>query len=431
MARQRKRQERILRTALLVQQPGSLRLDVHDVLLSTKRSIRPGGASVGTIPSTTSPSSFRWELGDGTVVTEHSMTVALPDGARFAATLGSPVFWDPADPSQGPEGAWLNSSWLKSHWFVHSTASTVQWSLTTAGGRTRSGSGLAHFEKNWGATFPSRWVWAQGIDPATGTSFVLAGGDNPIVPLMPGGAWMLGVRSALGAWNYATARGGQELGVWHDGCRGTITLRADSPEGLVEMSVAALGESFSSIKAPRAGGFLPLSEMSFRGDAVLRLTPRRDGEDDVVNTFSLPSSALEFGGSWRCATDEHVTGGLPPPGDDNAEIRPAVARLDNAPFLQRLCLVRSGGRLEEPPELGTDARQIRGPHDSRQHQSGPRRDIFLIVELRQRDGSVASLDGGDGAVGVEVHGVLVPGSGDFPASRPSFTGDPSKIWSRP
>ena len=181
--------------------------------------------------------------------------------------------------------------------------------MTTAGGRTQSGSGLAHVEKNWGATFPSRWVWAQGIDPATGTSFVLAGGDNPIVPLMPGGAWMLGVRSPLGAWDYATARGGQELGVWHDGCRGTITLRADSPEGLVEMSVAAPRESFSSIKAPRASGFLPLSEMSFRGDAVLRITPRRNGEADETGeatTFTIPASALEFGGTWRCATDKET-----------------------------------------------------------------------------------------------------------------------------
>jgi hypothetical protein len=61
------------------------------------------------------------------------MTIALPDGARFAATLGAPVFWNPADPSEGPEGAWLNSSWLKGHWFISSTASTVQWSLTSAG----------------------------------------------------------------------------------------------------------------------------------------------------------------------------------------------------------------------------------------------------------------------------------------------------------
>jgi hypothetical protein len=290
--------------ALLVQQPEALRLEVHDAVVTTRPAIRHGGAPDGTSPAPASPSTFRWELTEGTAVTEHSMTIALPDGSRFAATLGSPVFWNPADPSQGPEGVWLNSSRLKSHWFVHSTASTVQWSLTSAGGRTQSGSGLAHFEKNWGASFPSRWVWAQGIDPLTGTSFVLAGGDNPIVPLMPGGAWMLGVRSPLGAWDYATARGGQELGVWHDGCRGTITLRADSPEGLVEITVAASRESFGSIKAPRAGGFLPLSEMSFRGDAVLRITPRRHGEAGEATTFTIPASALEFGGSWRCATDK-------------------------------------------------------------------------------------------------------------------------------
>ena len=295
--------------ALFVQQPGALRLDVHDAIVSTPPMIRHDGASNGNTPDPGSPSAFRWELAEGTVVTERSMEIALPDGTRFAATLGAPVFWNPADPSQGPEGAWLNSSWLKSHWFVHSTASTVRWSLTPAGGRTQTGSGLAHFEKNWGASFPSRWVWAQGIDPLTGASFVLAGGDNPIVPFMPRGAWMLGVHSPSGAWSYATARGGQELNVWHDGCRGTIELRADSPEGLVEITLVAPRESFASIKAPRASGFLPLSEMSFRGDAVLRMTPRRDGEADETGeatTFTIPASALEFGGTWRCATGKEA-----------------------------------------------------------------------------------------------------------------------------
>ena len=216
--------------ALFVQQPEASRLDVHDAVLTTRPSIVPS-APRRRAPDPSSPAAFRWELGDDNVVTERSMTIALPDGARFAATLGAPVFWNPADPSEGPEGAWLNSPRLEGHWFVYSTASTVQWSLTSADGRAQSGTGLAHFEKNWGASFPRRWIWAQGIDPRTGTSFVLAGGDNPLVPGMPGGAWMLGVRSPLGAWDYATARGGQELSVWPDGCRGTVTVPRRRPRG--------------------------------------------------------------------------------------------------------------------------------------------------------------------------------------------------------
>ena len=42
------------------------------------------------------------------------------------------------------------------------------------------------------------------------------------------------------------------------------------------------------------------------GDAVLRITPRRDGEAGEATTFTIPASALEFGGSWRCATDKET-----------------------------------------------------------------------------------------------------------------------------
>jgi hypothetical protein len=301
--------------AVFVQQPGALRLEVHDAVSPVRPSVRPVGALGGAAPDPSAPAAFRWALDDDNVVTGRSMSIALPDGARFAATLGEPVFWNPADPSEGPEGAWLNSSRLDGHWFVHSTASTVQWSLTSADGRAQAGIGLAHFEKNWGASFPRRWVWAQGIDPRTGTSFVLAGGDNPLLPGLPGGAWMLGVRSPLGAWSYATARGGLELSAWPDGCRGTVTFRADGPEGLAEIAVVAPRDSFSPIKAPQTGGFAPLSEMSFRGDAVLRLTARHQGGEGATSIFTIPSSALEFGGSWRCATGGQAAAGFPPPSD--------------------------------------------------------------------------------------------------------------------
>lgn len=296
--------------AVFVQRSRAQRLEVSDAVLSARPVTSSGGAPAsapdGGNPDSAPPATFRWELGEDTIVTERSMTIALPDGVRFTATLGPPVLWNRADPAAGPEGAWLNSPRLKSHWFVHSTASPVQWTLTDADGREQTGRGLAHFEKNWGASFPRRWIWAQGIDPQTGTGFVLAGGDNPLVPGLPGGAWMLGVRSPLGDWNYATARTAQELNVWPDPCRATVTVRADSPEGHVELSVAAPRDSFGTLKAPRAGGFQPLSEMSFRGDAEMSLTSGGSGEEGATSTFTLSASALEFGGSWRCATGVQI-----------------------------------------------------------------------------------------------------------------------------
>jgi hypothetical protein len=289
--------------ALFVQPPGGTTLEVHDAVGAVAPTVGAGGVAADPAAA----AEFRWSLGEAAVVSEREISLALPDGVRFSAALGAPSPWNPADPSEGPEGGWLDSPRLDGHWFVSSTASTVTWSLLYPDGRTLTGGGLAHFEKNWGASFPRRWAWAQGVDPQTGVSFVLAGGDNPLLPWLPGGAWILGVRGPLGAWNFATGQGGQEMGVWPDGCARTIAFRAESAVGRVDLSLAAPRASFNTLKAPRADGFHPLSEMSFRADAVLRLTPRREDGDGVATTFTIPASALEFGGSWRCAGGATLT----------------------------------------------------------------------------------------------------------------------------
>jgi hypothetical protein len=53
--------------------------------------------------------------------------------------------------------------------------------------------------------------------------------------------------------------------------------------------------------------------MSFRGDTVLRLASRRDGEDAGTSTFTFPATALEFGGAWRCDADVEAAAESPTP----------------------------------------------------------------------------------------------------------------------
>lgn len=125
------------------------------------------------------------------------------------------------------------------HWFVHSLATPMNYTLEMPGGVAERGAGLAHWEKNWGVEFPSSWHWAQGINATTandatssggrdrGTTtnssssgvsgggggtppqpefqaaFVLASGPPP-VPLPPSGwlprVWLLGVRTPGYRW---------------------------------------------------------------------------------------------------------------------------------------------------------------------------------------------------------------------------------------
>jgi hypothetical protein len=43
--------------------------------------------------------------------------------------------------------------------------------------------GHAHVEKNWGGSFPSKWLWAQGISESF--DFAFAGGDLGINDRLP------------------------------------------------------------------------------------------------------------------------------------------------------------------------------------------------------------------------------------------------------
>jgi hypothetical protein len=115
------------------------------------------------------------------------------------------------------------------HWFVHSMATPMRFTLIQAGQPPVQGLALAHMEKNWGQSFPSRWHWAQGLNVSSGSSscssdgadgssgggssssscgsnggphmqaaFALAGGKLPLA-LLPEGLlpdlWLLGVRT--------------------------------------------------------------------------------------------------------------------------------------------------------------------------------------------------------------------------------------------
>ncbi len=72
-----------------------------------------------------------------------------------------------------------------------------------SGGPAASGTGLAHFEANWGSTFPAGWVWAQAVLD-TETQLLLTGGNFTIA-----GAtrlqWVVSFRSPqAGALDYRT-----------------------------------------------------------------------------------------------------------------------------------------------------------------------------------------------------------------------------------
>lgn len=274
-------------------------LRVEETLSAAVPVITSRGRPVVAPPNPNTPARFRWIVENLADVSESAMSITRPDGSALRVSLGSPVLWgDSID--EGPEGPWQDNPRLKGHWFVHSFASPARWSITAADGSTDSGTGLAHFEKNWGAAFPSRWVWAQGIDPKTGMAFVIAGGENPLLPDSGMDAWIVGARLGDRRWHFATGKPGQIVSAEVDACSGRLTVDAAGPLKGVAVTLTAPTNSFSPMLAPTPSGFASRSVQSFIARAQVSIAERLGPFESEPTRTMINNSALEFGGDWRC-----------------------------------------------------------------------------------------------------------------------------------
>lgn len=99
---------------------------------------------------------------------EHTQTYSLrlpdPDDDRAVievdVTLTQRTPWHANNPLSTPEGAFAAlTRLLPLHWNVFSHRSTAHYSVRRNNTIWASGTGTAHVEKNWGASFPHGWTW--------------------------------------------------------------------------------------------------------------------------------------------------------------------------------------------------------------------------------------------------------------------------------
>ncbi|CAM9861093.1 unnamed protein product, partial [Phaeothamnion confervicola] len=125
----------------------------------------PGGGPVQAQPDAADPD-FSWEVarlgslhvdGDG-----GELSFELPE-LRLAAKFSDRLPWDCRYPNTaGPEGILARTRLLPLHYFVHSFGSRCVYELKPKGGRAVAGTAVLHMEANYGNSFPTGWVWAQG-----------------------------------------------------------------------------------------------------------------------------------------------------------------------------------------------------------------------------------------------------------------------------
>ncbi|KAK9806941.1 hypothetical protein WJX72_008185 [[Myrmecia] bisecta] len=216
---------------------------------------------------------------------------------------GPPVPWNPE--GTGPEGQLARISFLPLHWFVHSLATPVQYSVAGPNGLLSEGKGLAHMEKNWGSYFPDAWVWGQGA--ASQVKLAFAGGVIPLgTKLVKPSVWVVGLRTESLSWDFSPLFPNTAL-FWPriDACNGEFELEAVQLTHLVKIKVKADPNSFlKGLLCPTKTGFRNMSDETFTARVVVEAYERRlhklEWRPRLLERRVLNKFALEFGGDHRC-----------------------------------------------------------------------------------------------------------------------------------
>ena len=232
--------------------------------------------------------------------------------------ITEPTSWSHDVPLAGPMGLLtLFSRFLPLNWHVFCTSSQATYTLRHRG-KTQSGTGISHVEKNWGSSFPSGWIWSQSFASTKPTkSLALAGGVA-----LPGiEAYLVGYRSPSLCWDFrppfamGTTWFSPFMSVHHDSKAGTFRLTVQTFRRKLVIKVNAPVDSFIGLAAPLADGHHPMFAFeSFVGATQVEAWGRaypwqswillEEGPCGLTRD-GIPCSALEFGGTFSHLVSEH------------------------------------------------------------------------------------------------------------------------------
>ena len=266
------------------------------------------GHVVDKNPDVKSPPNFKWQ-------------VNIPKGGGFLQQINGTTTFDfrigelslrgqASNPypwsseGTGPEG-WLAYLPLPLHWFVFSLRSKLEFyelQNTTSGAVLRGHHGVVHLEKNWGESFPERWIWSEGVSTTTNSSFAISGGKVTLLGI-PMDAYLIGYRNpSLGiTLDFTPANSIVSADI--NGCGGHVNLTVSSLSHKVNIVLSAPVKTFSGcLMGPEAQGFRHACVESYDGTAVFQVFKKSMFfvMEELVDSHVLTGIGLEFGGTSVC-----------------------------------------------------------------------------------------------------------------------------------
>lgn len=261
------------------------------------------GKPVTSDPDFKSPANFEWKVKQYGYfrVTENETRFNFTNvgGVTFIGVLGPPKPWGPD--GEGPEG-WIDHvPFLPLHWFVYSLGSEINynWLNDNTGELLRGRKGLAHQEKNWGKSFPPAWIWAEGVDGPSGSSFAVSLGvlgiDTFNIP-----AHLIGYRSSAATLNFKPTN--SVLTKFIDGCSGRMNATVTGLDHKLEFEIHTAPSALQTcLLGPTSDGFAPVCVESYIATGTFHVYKLTWSGFELVETRTFHMAALEFGGLYLCS----------------------------------------------------------------------------------------------------------------------------------
>lgn len=261
------------------------------------------GKPVTEDPDFKSPANFEWRANPYGYfrVNEHETRFSFTNvsGVSFNGVFGPPRPWGPD--GEGPAG-WIDLvPFIPLHWFVYSLGSDLisyNWINENTGEMLQGNKGLVHQEKNWGKGFPPAWIWGEGVDGPSGFSFAMSIGVLEIASFdIP--AHLIGYRSSKVTLNFRPTNSWLTKHI--DGCSGLMIATVQSFLYKLEVEMHAAPSSLQTcLLGPIEDGFAPVLVESYVATAKFDVYKLTFKGYQLIETRTVYSAALEFGGSYLC-----------------------------------------------------------------------------------------------------------------------------------
>lgn len=238
------------------------------------------------------PSSFYVDTGSATIDVDGANIFIEYKGSLHVNTTSSRIPWSLTHPDAlGPEGwaAMLPKDVLPCHYFIHTLASPVEYSLHGRRGLT----GYLHMETNYGRGFPSAWIWAQASQGLEAQLVLTYAVFDDVIPIA-----FLAYRSTAINVTLRSTDLDESLDIVKLIPNSSAILEGRNASVVIRVVFAAPPESFSTpLYVPTRQGASQGAVESYQATARVTVLSRGDhAPEEVLEARVFHGAALEFGG---------------------------------------------------------------------------------------------------------------------------------------